>query len=83
MPKWGVTMEEGMLREWLKKTGDPVVEGEPLFVAETDKAEGEVESPGSGVLGEILVAAGVTVPTGTLLARLYSAEEWRGRGGAS
>lgn len=79
MPKWGVTMEEGTLLLWLKKVGDSIEADEPLFAAETDKAEAEVESPASGVLGEILVDEGATVAPGTLLARIYSAEEWEGQ----
>lgn len=79
MPKWGLTMEEGILGRWLKRVGDPVEEREPLFTAETDKAESDVESPASGVLAEILVEEGTAVPPGTPVARIYSLAEWQGR----
>ncbi len=79
MPKWGVTMEEGTLQLWLKKVGDLIEVGAPLFVAETDKIDAEVESPGTGIVGEILVDEGMTVAPGTVLARIYSAEEWQGQ----
>ncbi len=79
MPKWGVTMEEGTLQFWLKKPGDTIEEGAPLFVAETDKANAEVESPATGVLGETLVGEGQVVPPGTVLARIYTTEEWERR----
>jgi pyruvate dehydrogenase E2 component (dihydrolipoamide acetyltransferase) len=64
MPKLGLTMEEGTILEWLKDRGDAVKKGEPLFVLETDKLTLEAEAPESGTLGQILVAAGTTVPTG-------------------
>ena len=43
-------MEEGTFLEWLKKEGDVVRAGEPLFVVEGDKAAHEVESIASGIL---------------------------------
>lgn len=79
MPKWGLTMEEGTVTQWLKRLGDPVKEGEPVFEAESDKAAADVESPADGILGEILVEEGTTVPTGTTVGRIYSREEWERR----
>lgn len=55
MPQAGETMEEGTVREWLKKEGDPVKKGEILFAIDTDKAYLEVESDYSGILKKILV----------------------------
>ncbi len=86
MPKLGLTMEEGTVVEWLKAQGDAVERGEPLFVLETDKLTLEAEAPESGTLGQILVQAGTTVPTGTPVALILQAGEglaashraWRG-----
>ena len=75
MPKLGLTMEEGTVVEWLMAPGDVVEKGQPLFVLETDKLTIEVEAPESGILDEILVAAGATVPTGTLVGLLLAAGE--------
>ena len=50
MPRFGWTMEEGLLAEWTKRDGDTVAEGEVLFTVESDKALNEVESFDSGVL---------------------------------
>jgi pyruvate dehydrogenase E2 component (dihydrolipoamide acetyltransferase) len=58
-------MEEGSVVEWLKQEGEVLERGEPLFVLETNKITFEVEAPESGVLGQILVGPGKTVPTGT------------------
>jgi pyruvate dehydrogenase E2 component (dihydrolipoamide acetyltransferase) len=74
MPKLGLTMEEGLLVRWLKKSGDFVKAGEVIFEVETDKSIQEVESPGDGTLSEILVAEGSTVPVATLVARISSEE---------
>lgn len=52
MPKQGQSVESCVLLAWLKKKGDRVNKGEPLFSYETDKAVFEFESPVSGVLLE-------------------------------
>ena len=43
-------MEEGTFLEWLKRDGDAIKEGEPIYTLESDKAAQEVESTDSGVL---------------------------------
>ncbi|MBE7552691.1 MAG: 2-oxo acid dehydrogenase subunit E2 [Anaerolineales bacterium] len=65
MPKLGLTMTEGTLTRWRKAEGDPVEPGEILFEFESEKSALEFESPTAGILSEILVAAGQTVPCGT------------------
>lgn len=50
VPRLGWTMEEGTFVEWLKKDGDHIAEGDPLFALESDKATQEVESIDSGIL---------------------------------
>ncbi|HOV33896.1 MAG TPA: dihydrolipoamide acetyltransferase family protein [Candidatus Hydrogenedens sp.] len=68
MPKLGQTVEEATIVQWLKKEGDEVKEGEPLFTVQTDKAEIEFESPASGTLLKILVEAGIEIPVLTVVA---------------
>jgi pyruvate dehydrogenase E2 component (dihydrolipoamide acetyltransferase) len=75
MPQLGLTMEEGSVTGWLKKPGDFVEKGDPLFTVETDKVEMEVESMGKGYLGEIQVPVGEMVKVGTLLATLNDSPE--------
>jgi pyruvate dehydrogenase E2 component (dihydrolipoamide acetyltransferase) len=65
MPKLGLTMTEGTLTRWRKAAGESVEPGEILFEFESEKSALEFESPTVGVLTEILVAAGQTVPCGT------------------
>ena len=68
MPKWGLTMKEGKITKWFKNEGDPVQKGEELFEVETEKITNKVEATGTGILFQIVVPAGTTVPTGTIVA---------------
>jgi pyruvate dehydrogenase E2 component (dihydrolipoamide acetyltransferase) len=70
MPKLGETVTEGLVSQWLKQVGDTVAFDDPLFEVSTDKVDSEVPSPYDGVLLEILVNEGDTVPVGTALARI-------------
>ena len=67
-PQLGETVTEGTITKWFKKVGDSVALDEPLFEVSTDKVDTEVPSPISGVLTEIRVAEGDTVPVGTVIA---------------
>ena len=69
LPKWGLT-EEATVLEWLKQPGDALSIGDPILVVETDKAEGDVESPVDGVLEEICAPVGTTVEVEGRLARI-------------
>lgn len=75
MPKMGDAMEEGTVLKWLKKPGDPVSEGEPIAEIQTEKSTIEIESFYTGVLKEILVPEGQTVPVGTPIARIVAEGE--------
>src|SRR5437868_3895426 len=50
VPRLGWSMEEGNFVNWLKKDGEVVKSGEPLFSLENEKAVQEVEAIDSGVL---------------------------------
>jgi len=75
MPKLGMTMKVGKLSKWYKNEGDSVEKGEDLFVVETEKITNKIESPGSGLLFQVVVPAGETVPVGTILAVIAEAGE--------
>ena len=62
MPKAGITVEECVITEWLKKKGDHVNVGDILFTYETDKASFECESTAEGELLEIFYEDGDEVP---------------------
>jgi pyruvate/2-oxoglutarate dehydrogenase complex dihydrolipoamide acyltransferase (E2) component len=70
VPKWGLTMEEADIGQWLVAVGDRVSEGDPLVEIETDKALNELESPASGVIAEIISVQGTTVEPGDVIARI-------------
>jgi pyruvate dehydrogenase E2 component (dihydrolipoamide acetyltransferase) len=68
MPKWGLTMKEGKISKWFKSEGDTIQKEEPLFEVETEKITNVVEAVADGLLFQIVVSAGTTVPVGTILA---------------
>jgi pyruvate dehydrogenase E2 component (dihydrolipoamide acetyltransferase) len=68
MPRLSDTMEEGTLAVWLKQPGDQVQRGDVLAEIETDKATMELEAFEEGVLQQILVQEGETVPIGQPIA---------------
>jgi pyruvate dehydrogenase E2 component (dihydrolipoamide acetyltransferase) len=70
MPQLGETVSEGMVIRWLRAQGDRIRADEPLLEIQTDKVSMEVPSLQTGVLAEILVKEGETVPVGAALAWL-------------
>ena len=75
MAQLSPTMEEGKLLEWKLQEGDAVEAGDVLAEIETDKANMDVESLGSGVLRKIIVQAGATVPVGVLIGVVAEPDE--------
>src|SRR6266704_939722 len=67
MPQMGESIFEGTITKWLKKPGDKVERDEPLFEISTDKVDAEIPSPSAGVLKEIKVGEGQTVPIQTIV----------------
>jgi 2-oxoglutarate dehydrogenase E2 component (dihydrolipoamide succinyltransferase) len=76
MPQMGESIAEGTIVRWIKKVGDSVDRDEPLFEISTDKVDAEIPSPSAGVLTEIKVKEGETVPVNSVVAVI-------GAGGAS
>ena len=70
MPSLGADMDHGKIVEWLVNPGDPVHRGDLVAVVDTDKTIMDVESFEDGVIEELLVGLGETVPVGTAIARL-------------
>ena len=62
MPKQGLQMTEGTIIKWLKKEGEEVKEGEPLFEMETDKLTITIDSTATGTLLKIVRGEGEVVP---------------------
>lgn len=53
LPKLAQSMRTGSISQWLVKEGDTVIEGQPLYVMETEKTSMEVESPFAGTISEL------------------------------
>jgi 2-oxoglutarate dehydrogenase E2 component (dihydrolipoamide succinyltransferase) len=72
MPQMGESIAEGTVVRWIKKVGDTVDRDEPLFEISTDKVDAEIPSPAAGVLSEIRVKEGETVPVNSVVAVIGS-----------
>src|SRR5687768_6670874 len=68
MPQMGESIAEGTIVRWIKKVGDTVDRDEPLFEISTDKVDAEIPSPSAGVVLEIHVKEGETVPVNSVVA---------------
>jgi 2-oxoglutarate dehydrogenase E2 component (dihydrolipoamide succinyltransferase) len=75
MPQMGESIAEGTIVRWIKKVGDSVDRDEPLFEIATDKVDAEIPSPSAGVLTEIMVKEGETVPVNSVVAVIGAAGE--------
>jgi pyruvate/2-oxoglutarate dehydrogenase complex dihydrolipoamide acyltransferase (E2) component len=75
MPQLGESVAEGTIGKWLKQPGDHVDKYEPLVEVVTDKVNAEVPSPFEGILREILVEEGATVPNDAEIAVIETAED--------
>jgi pyruvate/2-oxoglutarate dehydrogenase complex dihydrolipoamide acyltransferase (E2) component len=74
IPKLGLTMEYGLIEEWLVEPGTPVKPGDPLLRLATDKVDVEVEAEGSGLFHPA-VEPGAELPPGALIGWLLEAGE--------
>lgn len=77
LPKVDMDMETGQISRWYAKDGDTVTKGQLLFEIETDKAAMEVDSPASGILGDVSAQEGAVVPVGQAVAWIYAEGEER------
>ncbi len=75
MPQMGESIAEGTIVRWIKKPGETVERDHPLFEISTDKVDAEIPSPAEGVLLDILVKEGETVPVNSVVARIGAAGE--------
>src|SRR5882672_10942024 len=73
MPQMGESIAEGTIVRWMKKVGDKVDRDEPLFEISTDKVDAEIPSPAAGVVSEIRVKEGETVPVNSVVAVIGAA----------
>lgn len=75
MPKFGLTMEQATVSQWLVAVGEKVDKGQVLAIIESEKVEMELPSPASGLVAEHLAAVGSTVPVGAELAVIVADDQ--------
>jgi 2-oxoglutarate dehydrogenase E2 component (dihydrolipoamide succinyltransferase) len=75
MPQMGESIAEGTIVRWIKKVGESVDRDEPLFEISTDKVDAEIPAPSAGVLLDIKVKEGETVPVNSVVAVIGAANE--------
>jgi len=75
MPKVDMVMETGTFVEWLKKEGEHVNKGDPLFIITTDKANIELESPGDGILSGVRAKPNDVIPVTEVIGYILAAGE--------
>jgi len=77
IPRLGWSMDEGVFTGWLKKDGDLVKSGEPLFTLEGEKSAQDIESTDTGKLQipKDAPPAGATVKVGQVIGYLVAENE--------
>ena len=75
MPQMGESIAEATVLKWHKQVGDAITKDETLYEISTDKVDAEIPAPATGTLIEVLVDVNLTVPVGTVVARIGDASE--------
>ena len=75
MPKVGLTMQTGIIERWLKKEGDYIKKGEPIFEISTDKTNVEVEATEAGHMKKIVASEGQEIPVNEVIAYIDDNDE--------
>lgn len=73
MPKWGLSMEEGLLARWAIQEGDDFTRGQEICEIETSKIVNVLEAPFAGILRRIIAREGETLQVGAVLALVADA----------
>ncbi len=74
MPKWGLSMQQGVLVEWLVEEGVKITVGAEIMEVETDKITSVVEAADAGILRRCVAQAGETYPVRALMGVLAPEE---------
>ena len=74
VPKWGLTMTEGTVNEWLVEEGDTISVGDPVMDMETSKIVNVVESIVAGTLRRKVAQVGDILPVAALMGVVADAD---------
>src|SRR5262249_62342338 len=85
IPRLGWNMDQGTFVGWLRRDGEVIRAGDPLFTLESEKAAQDIEANESGTLriAPTAPAAGEVVAVGTVIGHLLGPGEWGGGGGSA
>ncbi|MGL4496158.1 MAG: lipoyl domain-containing protein, partial [Beijerinckiaceae bacterium] len=75
LPKVDMDMTTGVIEAWKVREGQAVREGDVLFEISTNKAVMEIDAPEDGIIRQITDAKNTALPVGTVVARIYKADE--------
>ena len=67
MPKWGLSMVQGTVSDWVVDEGEELEKGQEIVEIETDKIANVLESPSSGTLKKIVAQPGEVLPVAALI----------------
>ncbi|MDR3398982.1 MAG: 2-oxoglutarate dehydrogenase complex dihydrolipoyllysine-residue succinyltransferase [Pandoraea sp.] len=70
VPQFSESVSEGTLLDWKKKVGEAIAQDETVIEVETDKVVLEVPAPAAGVIVEVTAAAGDTVTSEQIIAKI-------------
>ncbi|WP_439030743.1 2-oxo acid dehydrogenase subunit E2 [Gordonia terrae] len=82
LPKLGLTMQEGVIGEWVAQPGQRVSLGDTLFRVETDKVDVDVEAEAEGLLATN-AENGAVLPVGSVVGWLLADGESAPDGGSA
>ena len=68
IPKWGLSMEEGTIAQWLIQEGTQFSKGQEICEIETTKIVNVLEAPFDGLLRKIIANDGDTLVVGGIIA---------------
>lgn len=74
MPKFGMTMEVGLIVEWLVNEGDTITEGDAVVVIETEKVSTELEAPATGEIVELTYEVDDEAPVGEVIGYIETSD---------
>ena len=75
VPKFGESIQEVQIAQWMKKVGEYVGKDEDLVELESEKASQALPSPESGIVTEIVHKDGAFVQVGDVIAKMEKADK--------